>query len=1378
MDALHQASGKAQATGSAAGSRPVEALDGSASTREAGSGGFGVGGVHPRQVLRESLESLQTLSSVLMSEEAELERRHTERLSATEKTREKRLWDAQEWERKQRAAIAADAEQRLEQLARQREKTRKEAEATYRRAVAEAQHLAEEQRRKLRKAMEEGAWLAESLLEGAQAAATKALKDADDALSKTLGELHQRASRHAELLSLYGMQHLVLESPPAVSAEVAVTPTMDERHAREALGRVLERLTGLERTLEGLELARMYVGLKPYGLGAAVVLAGAVVGQLSTFSRVLDPLRVAVGAGVGLVLALAAGVGLKAVANRQVRAAYLPIRQAMEDARGWAELVRQLAIERVELDRKAAAVRRDEELRLVRERHQPRLDQVERQLKDAVAAAQARRAESEQSAERAWAEGVAAVEAQRESRLAELERRVAAEREKAIQEAQQATAEAQVAYASGKADLERRWNLGLTRIAEAMQIGRTVSGAAAVHWPTYRADVAALPQSFSPVVRFGQLTVSVRELELAGGWSPGVAAGATWRFGDVLPERFTVPAVLGYGVGATPEMGNLMLDFDRGGREPALQMLRAVMANLLVSMPPGRVRLTMVDPVGLGKTFAGFMHLADYDEQLTGPRIWSETEAIERRLSDLTEHMETVIQKYLRNEFDTIDRYNAQAGELAEPYRFLVVADFPTGWSTESLRKLGSVLTSGARCGVHVLMARDVRVPLEKRVLEDVRAGVTSIEVEAGTGDADVPAADGATSSGTEGSRVAGLGGFVRLRWRDVVFGRFELAGDAEPSDATLTALCRAVGEGARRASRVEVDVAAVLPPPDQRWTWSAAEEFRVPLGRSGATRLQYLRLGKGVSQHALLAGKTGSGKSTLLHVLVTAAALWYPPDEVEFYLIDFKKGVEFKTYVDGRLPHVRAVAVESDREFGLSVLQRLDAELTRRGELLRRAGVQDLAAYRELRMPGEKLPRVLLVVDEFQEFFADDDKLAQEAAALLDRLVRQGRAFGMHVILGSQTLGGSAGLPRATLGQMAVRIALQTSEADSTLILGDGNTAARLLTRPGEAIYNDNGGLPEANSPFQVAWLSEVRRDALLSEINSEATRRGWRYDAVVFEGNKPADLREAREFQRLRSGRSDGAGGRGVCLIGEPVAIKTTTHVELRRQPGANVLLIGQQDEAALATLQASLLSLSLAEPDVRLVVLEGTVEGSPLRGGLTRLPEVAERLGLPLPDVIDVPYREAEAAVGRVHAELKRRLELTTDQTVHLPRLVLVIYGLQRYRGLRRSDGDFAFGLGGADKPPSPDRMLAELAREGPPLGVHVLCWADTLTAVERVFERGVMREFDHRVLFQMGANDSSALIDSPAANRLGPFRGLLFSEEQGTLEKFRPFATLGV
>src|SRR5438874_13586928 len=221
-----------------------------------------------------------------------------------------------------------------------------------------------------------------------------------------------------------------------------------------------------------------------------------------------------------------------------------------------------------------------------------------------------------------------------------------------------------------------------------------------------------------------------------------------------------------------------------------------------------------------------------------------------------------------------------------------------------------------------------------------------------------------------------------------------------------------------------------------------------------------------------------------------------HSPDEVELYLVDFKKGVEFKTYAVHELPHARVVAIESEREFGLSVLQRLDAELRLRGERFREVRAQDVNSYRQAR-PGERMPRILLIVDEFQEFFVEDDRMSQEASQLLDRLVRQGRAFGLHVLLGSQTLGGAYSLARSTIDQMAVRIALQCSEADAHLILSDENSAARLLSRPGEAIYNDANGLVEGNNPFQVVWLSDERREEYLRRLQEMAGQRKLRPSA-----------------------------------------------------------------------------------------------------------------------------------------------------------------------------------------------------------------------------------------------------------------------------------------
>src|SRR5439155_27010398 len=156
----------------------------------------------------------------------------------------------------------------------------------------------------------------------------------------------------------------------------------------------------------------------------------------------------------------------------------------------------------------------------------------------------------------------------------------------------------------------------------------------------------------------------------------------------------------------------------------------------------------------------------------------------------------------------------------------------------------------------------------------------------------------------------------------------------------------------------------------------------------------------------------------------------------------------------------------------------------------------------------AEALPRSLLLIDEFQEFFVEDDKISQTASLLLDRLVCQGRAFGIHVLLGSQTLGGAYTVARTTLGQMVVRIALQCNEADAYLIMDDNNPAPRLLSRPGEGIYNDAAGAVEGNSPFQAVWLPDQERDKWLEKVREFADQQHDQHPRpIVFEGNAPAD-------------------------------------------------------------------------------------------------------------------------------------------------------------------------------------------------------------------------------------------------------------------------------
>jgi hypothetical protein len=390
-------------------------------------------------------------------------------------------------------------------------------------------------------------------------------------------------------------------------------------------------------------------------------------------------------------------------------------------------------------------------------------------------------------------------------------------------------------------------------------------------------------------------------------------------------------------------------------------------------------------------------------------------------------------------------------------------------------------------------------------------------------------------------------------------------------------------------------------------------------------------------------------------------------------------------------------VAVESDREFGLSVLQRVDNELKQRGDRFRELGVQDLAGFRRA-APDEPMPRTLLVIDEFQELFVEDDKLGQDASLLMDRLVRQGRAFGIHVLLGSQTLGGAYTLARSTMGQMQVRIALQCTEADSYLIMSDDNAAARLLSRPGEGIYNDAGGRIEGNSPFQIVWLPESERDVALGRVAERTAEAGWQRPdpLIVFEGNVPAEVQRNHLLEEALAAPQPPSNGAPEAWLGEAIAIKGPTSARLRRQSGTNLLMIGQRDEAALAMTTTAVLSLAAqAAPGPegsRFYVLDGTPTDAPNAGYLGDALD-----GLPH-DVQHVAWRDVPTAIGEIAAELEQRQE--SDAT-DAPTLCLVIFGLQRFRMLRTSD-DFGFSMGEEDAPAKPEKQFADILRDGPPLG----------------------------------------------------------------------------
>ena len=833
------------------------------------------------------------------------------------------------------------------------------------------------------------------------------------------------------------------------------------------------------------------------------------------------------------------------------------------------------------------------------------------------------------------------------------------------------------------------------------------------------------PLEFQNAAKFGTLNVDmVKAAEVAPKDS---------RFALPGPAAFSVPLLLTY-----PLQGSILFESQKAGHDEAVAAINNIIFRLLSTNPAGKLSFTIFDPIGLGQNFAGLMHLADFEESHINSRIWTQSAQFEEKLAELNEHMEKVIQMYLRNEYETIAEYNAQAGTIAEKYHILVIASFPANFTDTAAKRLRNIATSGARCGVYTLIDWDQRNALPQDFVPDeLRKNSVAL--------------------------VRRENDFVLANWR-VSGSQVEL--DPPPSAEFATHFLREVGKKGKDSNRVEVPFSQIAPKNGQIWSEETSEELRVPIGRSGATKLQYLEIGKATRQHALIAGKTGSGKSTLFHVMITNLALWCSPEQVEFYLVDFKKGVEFKCYASRHLPHAKVVAIESDRQFGLSVLERIDAELRRRGDLYRQMGVQDLAGYK--RAGGtESMPRSLLMIDEFQEFFVEEDHVSQQAAVLLDRIVRQGRAFGIHVLLGSQTLGGAYTLARATLGQMVIRIALQTNEADAYLIMDQDNPAPRLLSRPGEGIYNDSAGAIEGNSPFQAVWLSEDVRDKYLAEIRDRADHSGKNFPGpFVFEGNAPANVTENTTLRNLLETKIAKAPAQSRIWLGAPNAIKGPTEAVFQKQSGNNLLVVGQNTEAALSMLGIALISLSAQYPPgaVRFVLLDSTALETPEREFLDRIVQAVPH------EIVRVKGGDVAEAMNTLGAELKRRNE---DESAAGPETFVLIHDLQNYKKLRQED-EFSFS---STDTASPATVLLSLISDGPAHGIHVIATCDSFNNVNRFLGRKNLSEFEMRMLFQMSASDSASLIDSPDASTLGMHRALFYNDREGYTEMFRPYARPG-
>jgi hypothetical protein len=157
---------------------------------------------------------------------------------------------------------------------------------------------------------------------------------------------------------------------------------------------------------------------------------------------------------------------------------------------------------------------------------------------------------------------------------------------------------------------------------------------------------------------------------------------------------------------------------------------------------------------------------------------------------------------------------------------------------------------------------------------------------------------------------------------------------------------------------------------------------------------------------------------------------------------------------------------MNTDREFGLALLQFLADEMRRRAEAAKAHEVSKLEELREADPTPGRWPRILAVIDEFQYLFGEKDAITKTATALLEDVARRGRSQGIHLVLASQDVSGIAAFwgRQAIFEQFVLRIALPRARA----VLDKANDAALALPR-WHAVVNHDSGIRYGNEIVRI---------------------------------------------------------------------------------------------------------------------------------------------------------------------------------------------------------------------------------------------------------------------------------------------------------------------
>jgi len=818
------------------------------------------------------------------------------------------------------------------------------------------------------------------------------------------------------------------------------------------------------------------------------------------------------------------------------------------------------------------------------------------------------------------------------------------------------------------------------------------------------------------------------------------------RIGNLLPKidsiahGILIPAILPF---TNANATAFMIDYEQNNEEAIQQIFQLIAFRFMLSLPLSLCKFHFVDTHSFGKKFSNMNRLSD---KIMANAIVHD----EKRLAELITELEQTIIDLNQNQlirYNSLAAYNEDAGTLAVPYRFVFISNFPHAFSGELTKRFYKLIhnQNATKAGIYIFYS-------------------FSVEKEKNN-----------TSSFLHGFDIMEYVNISTLIYQNDL-GCYEVENtifDKPFNDKfnirlhtqlpnNIETLIDAINRKADNIKQPIISLDAyidTLIQTQKYWKESTRLGIKIPVGKKPVDETVFFELGGDTADYfAMVGGRPGYGKTVLLHNIICNASILYSPLELNFYLIDCTNGTGFKPY--DKLPHATFVSITNQREYTVSALEHLIYEMYRRADLFKNAGekigssLEKIEEYRK--QTGEVLPRIVVIIDEFQVLLESTDKISRKAGFYLEKIIREGRKYGINIIFCTQSY---RSLDFNT-DLITLRIAFNLKELDSARVLGGSNEAAATLTKKGEAILNNKNGNVRLNIKFQCAFT--VKMLDYVSFCNSKLNELpDYSHQRYVFDGNVNSDLSTNSAFVTMLSAKTKinpKSLQPSIIYIGAPSFIRNEhIYFKIRNNPCSNLLMIGNDIKAAMASLMLINFQLAKQNPaNSQFYLVDYLGADDTLASYYPVLCETVDNIQY-------CKKRELPELVNIIEKELNLRIENDNNgiSSADRGRIVLTLSYIQNAKELKK-DGYRASPI---------TEKLIKILKNGPDVGIHIMVYAYTCKGVEEIFDRNAWNEFENRIVLSEGGG--MTILSEQTAEPKGKGHGLIQTDDETATYNPDPF-----